>query len=118
MVYTYLLKSSINYSFYVGIAKDPFSRLREHNNGKVESTKKFKNWKLVYVKKHNNYKEARKHEKWLKKKNIMYKNKLAGQAATRYLDDLEKEVHPAPNGRGQVRQVGKTGKHVYYEKIP
>jgi len=34
---------------------------------------------------------------------------VSDATATRYLDELEKE--------GFVRQVGKTGKHVYYEKI-
>ncbi len=33
---------------------------------------------------------------------------ISDATATRYLDELEKE--------GFVRQVGKTGKHVYYEK--
>ena len=34
---------------------------------------------------------------------------ISDATATRYLDELEKE--------GLIRQVGKTGKHVYYEKI-
>lgn len=34
---------------------------------------------------------------------------VSDATATRYLDELEKE--------GKVKQVGKTGKHVYYEKI-
>jgi Fic family protein len=34
---------------------------------------------------------------------------VSDATATRYLDELEKE--------GKIRQVGKTGKHVYYEKI-
>lgn len=33
---------------------------------------------------------------------------ISDATATRYLDELEKE--------GKVRQVGKTGRHVYYEK--
>ncbi len=79
MVYTYLLQNPTNGSFYTGIAKNPLERLKEHNSGKSKFTSKFKNWKLVYTKEHNNYEEARKHEKWLKKKNVIYKNKLAGQ---------------------------------------
>lgn len=35
--------------------------------------------------------------------------KVSDATATRYLDELEKEE--------KIRQVGKTGKHVYYEKI-
>lgn len=34
---------------------------------------------------------------------------VSDATATRYLDDLEKE--------GFIRQVGKTGQHVYYEKL-
>ncbi len=33
---------------------------------------------------------------------------VSDATATRYLDELEKE--------GLIRQIGKTGKHVYYEK--
>jgi len=35
--------------------------------------------------------------------------KISDATATRYLEELEKE--------GQIRQVGKTGKYVYYEKV-
>jgi len=34
---------------------------------------------------------------------------VSDATATRYLDELEKE--------GKLRQVGKTGKHVYYERV-
>ena len=34
---------------------------------------------------------------------------VSDATATRYLDELEKQ--------GLIRQVGKTGKHVYYEKV-
>jgi len=34
---------------------------------------------------------------------------ISDSTATRYLDDLEKE--------GKIRQIGKTGRDVYYEKI-
>lgn len=34
---------------------------------------------------------------------------VSDATATRYLDELEKE--------GNIRQVGKTGKYVYYEKV-
>ncbi len=109
MVYTYLLKSSVDLSFYVGIAKDVTVRVIDHNKGRVFATKKKRPWRLVYTKSHATYVEARKHERWLKKKNRLYKQKLAGQAATRYLDELEKE--------GRIRQVGQTGRYVYYEKV-
>lgn len=34
---------------------------------------------------------------------------VSDATATRYLDELEKE--------GSIRQVGKTGRHVYYERV-
>lgn len=34
---------------------------------------------------------------------------VSDATVTRYLDELEKE--------GRIRQVGRTGRHVYYEKI-
>jgi len=34
---------------------------------------------------------------------------VSDATATRYLDELEKD--------GKIKQVGRTGKHVYYEKV-
>lgn len=79
MVFTYLLKSEKDGSYYTGIAKNLEDRLGSHHNkGKVVSTKKKIPWKLVYKKEHPTYEDVRKHEKWLKKKNHQYKDKLAG----------------------------------------
>ncbi|TSA46252.1 GIY-YIG nuclease family protein [bacterium] len=78
MIFTYLLKSGVDGSYYTGIAENTDNRLSQHNAGKVKSTSSKKPWKLVYKKEHINYEEARKHEKWLKKKNHQYKDKLAG----------------------------------------
>ena len=77
MFYTYLIQSQKDKSYYCGITNDPQRRLIEHNKGNLKVTSFKKPWKLVYIKKHNSYKEARKHEKWLKKKNRDYKHKLA-----------------------------------------
>ena len=77
-VWTYLLKSGKDGSYYSGITKDTYDRLILHNDGKVESTSNKKPWQLVYKKQHADYQEARRHEKWLKKKNREYKDKLAG----------------------------------------
>jgi len=76
MVYTYLLKSLKDGSYYVGISQNPKNRLIFHNSGDNLSTKGNAPWNLVYVKAHSSYREARKHEKWLKKKNKEYKKKL------------------------------------------
>jgi putative endonuclease len=105
MVYTYLLKNNKG-TFYIGISENPNRRLNEHNAGKVLTTRLKKPWNLVYLKSHKNYIEARKQEKWLKKKNHNYKNKLAGQAAERYLNELERE--------GKLTQHGQIGPSVFY----
>jgi len=77
-IYTYLLKSQKDGSYYTGITQNTDNRLMLHNSGKVVSTEGKKPWKIVYIKLHSSYEEARKHEKWLKKKNREYKDKLAG----------------------------------------
>jgi len=73
----YLIQSIIDDSFYVGISKDPFKRLFEHNSGKLKITSRKKPYTLVYLKEYPDYKSARKHEIWLKKKSIDYKSRLA-----------------------------------------
>lgn len=76
MIYTYLLKSFKDGKYYIGIAKNPEHRLESHNKGDNRSTSYRGPWELVYMKGHSTYAEARKHEKWLKKKNMQYKQKL------------------------------------------
>lgn len=76
MVYIYMLKSSVDESYYVGISENVEGRVNSHNLGKVHSTRSKRPWVLVYTKEHLDYKEARRHEKWLKKKSREYKNKL------------------------------------------
>lgn len=76
MIYTYLLKSLKDGSYYVGISKNPKHRLKIHNSGDNISTKGKMPWVLVYVKNHSSYQEARKHERWLKKKEKLYKRNL------------------------------------------
>ncbi len=88
-VYTYLLKSLKDNSYYVGISEDISERLKRHNLGRVSSTANKIPWSLVYKKEHKNYEEARKHEKWLKKKNLEYKNNIA-------------QLAPPIKGRGKL----------------
>ncbi len=75
--YVYLIQSKIDNSYYIGISTNPKKRLSEHNSGKLKITSKKKPYKLTYVKHYIDYKSARKHEIWLKKKNKHYKDKLA-----------------------------------------
>jgi putative endonuclease len=76
-VFTYLIRSLVDGSYYVGISESPIKRLTEHNSGKLKITSGRKPYELVYCREHQNYQEARNNEKWLKKKNRDYKNRLA-----------------------------------------
>jgi len=79
-IFVYLIKSLKDYNYYCGITENLIKRLGEHNSGKVKITAKRRPFKLVYYKEHVGYQEARRHEKWLKKKNRSYKDKLVAIA--------------------------------------
>ena len=72
-VSVYLLQSLKDSSFYVGISDDVKRRLSEHNLGKLKITSLKRPWNLAWYKEYPDYASARKHEKWLKKKNRKYK---------------------------------------------
>lgn len=76
-VFVYLLGSDLYHIFYTGITYDLTSRLKKHNRGEVNSAKRKRPFTLVYIKEYGSYKEARAHEKWLKKKNRSYKVHIA-----------------------------------------
>ncbi|MFA6077090.1 MAG: GIY-YIG nuclease family protein [Candidatus Paceibacterota bacterium] len=58
MFKVYILKS-LNYNrYYIGHSADVEKRLREHNIGKVHSTKAYKSWKIVYIENKPSKKEA------------------------------------------------------------
>lgn len=48
MFRVYILKSTINNSYYVGSTADLSHRLEWHNLGRVKSTKSFMPWTLAY----------------------------------------------------------------------
>ncbi len=62
----YILKSSVDSSFYVGMSDNTERRLSEHNVGKVKSTKYKRPWVKVYHEDFETREEARKKEKYLK----------------------------------------------------
>ncbi len=66
MIYVYILKSEISDRFYVGMSENVDKRLREHNSGKVKSTKAFKPWKAFFFESFNTRAEAREQEKFYK----------------------------------------------------
>lgn len=66
MITVYVLKSITNCSRYVGMTEDLDRRLKEHNAGKMKSTKAFKPWEVVYQEIVDSRAEGRKREKYLK----------------------------------------------------
>ncbi len=64
--YVYVLKSKIDGKFYTGYTKDIISRIKEHNHGKVYSTKNRIPLKLIYWEGCLNQTDATNREKYLK----------------------------------------------------
>ena len=66
MYYVYVLQSKLNGQPYVGSTNNLKSRFKQHNNGKVISTKRYKPWKLIYYEAYESEQLARVREKRLK----------------------------------------------------
>lgn len=64
--YVYVLQSEKDKLFYVGYTNDLKSRLRLHNNMKVQSTKNRQPLKLIYYEYCLNQQDATHREKYLK----------------------------------------------------
>ncbi|AFN75437.1 excinuclease abc c subunit domain protein [Melioribacter roseus P3M-2] len=66
MYYVYILKSEIRERYYIGHTADYEIRLKDHNRGKVRSTKPYVPWKIVYLEEFNSKSEAFKREMQIK----------------------------------------------------
>jgi len=66
MFYTYILISEKDDKFYVGYTDNLKRRIKQHNNGDVESTKYRRPLKLIYYEVCLNKKDAIHREKYLK----------------------------------------------------
>jgi len=66
MFYMYVLRSIIDKNLYIGSTNDLRRRFKDHNNGKVYSTKKRKPFELIYYEAYKSEKDARKREHNLK----------------------------------------------------
>jgi putative endonuclease len=56
--FAYILKSEIVKRHYYGHSKNIEIRLKEHNSGKVRSTKFYRPWKLIYSEEFDTKSEA------------------------------------------------------------
>jgi putative endonuclease len=66
MWYVYVLESQRDGNHYTGMSTDVKRRLKQHNSGKVRSTKSRRPFKIIYKEPVGTRKEARKREKYLK----------------------------------------------------
>lgn len=66
MYYTYVLRSIKDTKFYTGSTNDLRKRLKEHNGGKVPSTKGRGRFEVIYYEACLNEQDARTREKYLK----------------------------------------------------
>ncbi|MDP3778941.1 MAG: GIY-YIG nuclease family protein [bacterium] len=65
--FLYILKSIGNARYYIGTTADTDTRLNQHNNGRVKSTKAYRPWVIAYTKIFSNKISARQTEIHLKK---------------------------------------------------
>ena len=64
--YTYVLQSESDSKYYTGYTSTIERRFEDHNNGKVESTKNRRPFKLIYFEACLSQKDATHREKYLK----------------------------------------------------
>ena len=67
MYYVYIIRSIPAGRYYTGSTGDWRGRLRQHNSGKVRSTKAYKPWEMVRLEEHQDRTEARKRELQIKR---------------------------------------------------
>ena len=64
--YVYALFSSDYNRIYIGMTQRPEERLKEHNRGKMKSTKGYRPWIRIFLEKAGNIEQARQLEKYYK----------------------------------------------------
>ncbi|MBS1515140.1 MAG: GIY-YIG nuclease family protein [Bacteroidetes bacterium] len=79
MFYPYILYSETVGKYYAGSTSDVHNRIKEHNSGKTNFTRKARDWKLVKSFEFENKTDALKLE-----------NKIKARGCKRFLDSLDK----------------------------
>ena len=64
----YILECHATCRYYVGSAENIDHRLSEHNSGRVDSTRAFGPWQVIYKEEHTNRSAATKREREIKSK--------------------------------------------------
>ena len=68
MFYIYVLRSNKNGKYYVGATHHLENRLKEHNSGKIRSTKGLIPLEIIYTESYSTNTEARKRESFIKRR--------------------------------------------------
>ena len=66
MITVYVIESSLDGTWYTGMAMDPIARLKEHNAGKNRFTKGHLPWHIIHTEHFPDWATARVREKYLK----------------------------------------------------
>jgi len=66
MFFVYVLRSTVNGHFYVGMTENIANRIARHNRGDNKSTKAHRPWELFFFESCSTRDEARKREVYLK----------------------------------------------------
>lgn len=66
MFFVYVLKNNFNKEFYTGSTNNLKRRLKEHNDGRNLSTKRYRPWELIYFEGSLNELDAERRETYLK----------------------------------------------------
>lgn len=64
--YTYILKGLKTADLYIGFTQDLVKRVKEHNGGLVESTRRYLPWRLIYYEACLNKEDAKRREHYFK----------------------------------------------------
>jgi len=84
MYWVYIIKSKQNNSLYIGTTPNLEERIKEHNKGKSQSTKRYIPWVLIYTEGYFSKEDA-----LLREKNLKYFGKVYAQLKRRIKKSLQ-----------------------------
>jgi len=66
MLYVYILLNEAKTRTYTGVSDDVEQRLKEHNEGKVKSSRPYRPYRVIYTEEFQTLSEARQKERFYK----------------------------------------------------
>lgn len=73
MYYLYVIKSDVSDRIYIGVSADVATRVTQHNNKKVFSTRPYVSWRLIYTESFDSKTFALKRERQIKRSGAIRK---------------------------------------------